>query len=246
MIDETGERLGSSAGSDVKASAESGIKSTRDVLKAGTDEAMRDAKSMIRSAAEEQKERAAEGLDGVAKALHEAARNLGENQTTARYADMAADQVERVSQMLRNKDWGALIDNAEDFARRNPAVFVGGAMAAGFMLARFMKSGRSRSYERYERGYGARSRSGYAGTAYSQAGTGTYSTTSSSASSSPRTYVPPESGEFREPGTAAREVFGGREPGIDNPATGTSSAGGSASTSTTTPRSASDVRGGDI
>jgi hypothetical protein len=35
-----------------------------------------------------------------------------------------------------------LIDDVEDFARREPAVFIGGAIAIGLVAARFLKSSR--------------------------------------------------------------------------------------------------------
>jgi hypothetical protein len=60
---------------------------------------------------------------------------------TARYGDSLAQQVEQVSHYLEQKDLRELVRDVEVFARRNPAVFIGGAFALGMLAARFLKSG---------------------------------------------------------------------------------------------------------
>ena len=89
-----------------------------------------------------QKDRATDGLGTVAQAVRQTTRHLREEQhdTVARYADQAADQIERFSQRLREKDVGELLNDAQQLARRKPALFVGGAFALGLLGARFMKS----------------------------------------------------------------------------------------------------------
>ncbi len=54
--------------------------------------------------------------------------------------DFAADQLERFSQALREKDLGGLVRDAEDFARRQPAAFFAAAAIAGFLAVRFLKA----------------------------------------------------------------------------------------------------------
>jgi hypothetical protein len=58
----------------------------------------------------------------------------------AQVAEQAAERVERVSGYLREKDIDQLVREAEDFARRQPALFLGGAFALGVLGARFLKS----------------------------------------------------------------------------------------------------------
>lgn len=138
---------GSTVGSDASTpspgeTGQDDYRPTREVLRASRDQAMEEARDAIRNMAEGQKTRAAEGLGSVAHALHETARTLSSEKqaVTARYTDMAADQLERASRLLREKDWDDLMGEAERFARQQPTLFIGGAIAAGFFLARFLKS----------------------------------------------------------------------------------------------------------
>lgn len=99
----------------------------------------------------EQKARAAEGLGSVASAIRQASEHLrSENQTLAMYADKAVDQIQLFADRMRDKDPAEMVRDAEQFARRNPTAFVGGAFVLGIALARFLKSSG-------EAPYGARS-----------------------------------------------------------------------------------------
>lgn len=118
-----------------------------------------------------QKDRATDGLGSVAQAVRQTTQHLRENQndTVARYAEQAADQIERFSERLRNKDVGELLNDAQQLARRQPALFVGGAFAIGLLGARFLKSSSPESRSSYGN-YGA---GGYGGD-YGYGGTRTY------------------------------------------------------------------------
>ena len=89
-----------------------------------------------------QKDKATEGLGSVAQAVRQTTQHLRDNQheTVAHYAEQAAEQIERFSQGLKNKDVGELMNDAQRLARRQPALFVGGAFALGLLGARFLKS----------------------------------------------------------------------------------------------------------
>ncbi len=89
-----------------------------------------------------QKDRATEGLGTVASAVRESTQNLRSQQhdVAARYVEQAADQIERMSARLREKDVTDLLRDAQQLARRRPALFVGTAFALGLMGARFLKS----------------------------------------------------------------------------------------------------------
>lgn len=149
---------GTAAG-DAVAAAQTGMneqyESTREMLAHNGQHMAEQAKDMIRSAAEEQKMRAVHGLHGVAKSMHQMARSLHDEQqdVPARYVDLAAEQVERGIRALEDHGVEELMGDIEAFARRQPALFIGGAFAAGFLMARFLKSS--------ERA--APARSGYAG-----------------------------------------------------------------------------------
>lgn len=104
-----------------------------------TDQAQERAKSML----DHQKVRAADGLGSVADALRQTGQHLGEeNQQMGHFAEKAADTVENLSHQLRDKNVDELFHAAESFARREPQLFLGGALVAGVLLARFLKSSR--------------------------------------------------------------------------------------------------------
>jgi hypothetical protein len=89
-----------------------------------------------------QKDRATESLGTIARAVRDTSQPLRTHQqdTIAQYVEQAADQIDRFSARLRDRDVTELIDDAQQFARRQPALFVGAAFAAGVIAARFLKS----------------------------------------------------------------------------------------------------------
>ena len=91
----------------------------------------------------QQKSQAADRLQALAEALREAGHKLNEGQQAGdfgQYADRAAQQVERLSTYLRDRELRDFVRDAETFARRRPEVFLGGTLVAGLMLARFLKA----------------------------------------------------------------------------------------------------------
>lgn len=60
-----------------------------------------------------------------------------------------ADTTERFSHNLRDKDLRTVCNEAQSFSRREPALFVGGVIAAGFLVSRFMRSSRQHSSSQY-------------------------------------------------------------------------------------------------
>ena len=90
---------------------------------------------------EERKGRAADQVQGVAQALRRTAEGVkGENDLVGRYAQQAADTVERFADTVRDRRIGDLVAELDDFARRSPTLFLLGAVAAGFVVGRFMAS----------------------------------------------------------------------------------------------------------
>ncbi|WP_142848810.1 hypothetical protein [Telmatospirillum sp. J64-1] len=132
-----------------KSRASEALDSTSDILREGGGRAFDQAIGRVRGMADDQKKIAASRLGQVAHALHEAARDLEKEKQdmTAHYADLAADQIERVAETLREKEWRELAEDVEALARRQPALFIGGAMVAGFLLGRFLRSSGNSSYD---------------------------------------------------------------------------------------------------
>jgi hypothetical protein len=107
-------------------------------LRQTADEAKDTAKSVLNT----QKDEAAHSLEGVAHALRQTCDHLrSENQDTiAYYAESLASQVENLSSNLERKDIDQIWHDVENFARRRPEIVIGGAVALGFLAARFLKS----------------------------------------------------------------------------------------------------------
>ena len=57
-----------------------------------------------------------------------------------------ADTTERFSSSLRDKDLRTVCNEAQSFSRREPALFVGGLIAAGFLATRFLRSSGQHSH----------------------------------------------------------------------------------------------------
>lgn len=112
-----------------------------------------------------QKDRATDGLGSLANTIRQSAQPLRDQQhdAVAQYVDQAADQLERLSATLRERELGELVKDAERFARQQPALFVGATFAVGFIAARFLKSSaeqaqRSHAYGSQRRSYDESSR----------------------------------------------------------------------------------------
>ena len=93
--------------------------------------------------AQQQKKGVAE-LGSVAKALRGTRAELNEN-FAGPIVNQAVEQVERASKFLESASLGEIVDGVEDFARREPLLFVGGAFAVGMLGARFLKSSSRRT-----------------------------------------------------------------------------------------------------
>jgi hypothetical protein len=98
------------------------------------------AREAAESLIQEQKQQVAERVSGVAEALRGAAQSLdnSQNRVISRYVGEAADQVESFSRNMGERRWNELLADTEDFARREPTWFVLGAVAAGFLVGRFL------------------------------------------------------------------------------------------------------------
>jgi len=89
-----------------------------------------------------QKERATGTLGAVAGAVRHATHELRERGQTglAGYVNRAADEIDRWTARLRDQDLDDAVRDVQQFARRNPAIFLGVAFGAGVLAARFFKS----------------------------------------------------------------------------------------------------------
>ncbi len=99
-----------------------------------------------RQQANEQMNRAAQGLEKVAQSVRRLGGEMSDEQPqVAGVANTAAEQAERLSHYLRETDPGQLYQQIESFARRQPVLVVGGAFLAGILAARFLKASGSQA-----------------------------------------------------------------------------------------------------
>ena len=98
-----------------------------------------------------QKQRAADSLTTVAETLRSTTQNFQSGQDgIGRYINEAADRVDNLAHYLHDRELNEIVDQVEQFARRQPVAFLGGAFALGVLGARFLKSSQSNV-----RGYGS-------------------------------------------------------------------------------------------
>ena len=62
------------------------------------------------------------------------------------YAQNIARCTDALSQRLREQDLGSLVNQVQRYSQRQPAVFLGGAIAVGFFLARFLNSSQQQQH----------------------------------------------------------------------------------------------------
>jgi len=89
-----------------------------------------------------QKTRATDGLSVIAGAVRQTTQTLrnDHHDGLAEYAERAADQLERFSNAIRDKNMDQLLREGRTLARRQPALFIGSSFAVGLLAARFIKS----------------------------------------------------------------------------------------------------------
>jgi gas vesicle protein len=106
------------------------------------DQAKERAGERIESRIVDSKTKAAETLSGVASTLHSSSQQLRESnqEGASRAMERAAEGVERFANYLQQTNVDDVVDQVHEFARRQPAAFIGGAFALGFIASRFIKA----------------------------------------------------------------------------------------------------------
>lgn len=142
---------GSAAADQVKQSSQEALNRVNEQVRSTVDQAKQQGEAHF----DKGKEATADEVGGVAKVLHRTAHEL-DNQDhgeIASYVDLAANRLEGVSSAIRSQDLNGVIAQVENFARQQPAVFLGVAVAAGVFAGRFLKSSAERSRYAYDDGY---------------------------------------------------------------------------------------------
>jgi ABC-type transporter Mla subunit MlaD len=132
--DQTGDRPTSSTTDEVRAKASDIVDSLKDEP---------------RNAAEQQKRAGADQISKLARAAESAAAELGSDMPqAAHYVRDAAARLDRMAASVRERNVEQLMGSLDRFARAQPMAFLGGAVLAGFALARFLKSSGDSRHQR--------------------------------------------------------------------------------------------------
>ena len=143
----------SGAGAEVKQRAEDALRATADVAQDKLEEVAEAAKGIasetvdhVQDKAREKQRSGADFVDRFAGNIREAARAFDSDAPfAARGINSAADYIEGAAEKIRNGSVRDLIDGATDFAKRQPAAFLGLSVLAGFSAIRFLKASKDTS-----------------------------------------------------------------------------------------------------
>jgi ElaB/YqjD/DUF883 family membrane-anchored ribosome-binding protein len=108
-------------------------------------------------------------IEQVARAVRSSAEQLRNDQPQiANFVDIAAERAEGAAQFLRQHEARDVLNEAQDFARRQPAVVIGAGLAFGLLVGRAIRSAGP-----------SEPRGTHGGRAYSDADRGVYGASSS-------------------------------------------------------------------
>lgn len=88
------------------------------------------------------KDSVADEVSGVASALRNAAREMRTGSPQERTFGKIAESLADASDAIKDKDLADMMHDANNLARRNPILFLGGAALLGFAAVRFVKASR--------------------------------------------------------------------------------------------------------
>ena len=115
----------------------------------------------IQNQAREQQRSGADFIERLAGNIREAGRAFQSDVPfAARGIDSTADYVEDAAQKIREGSFRDLVEGASDFAKRQPAAFLGISVLAGFAAVRFLKASGGQSSSSAQRNTTDRSLSG--------------------------------------------------------------------------------------
>jgi gas vesicle protein len=136
------------AGADLKQRAGDALKASTDVAEDKLQEAADAAKDVASGAADRLQDQVKEQQRGGADFVKQFAGNIrdaarafeSDAPFAARGINSAAEYVEDAAEKIRNGSFRDLVDGATDFAKRQPAAFLGISVLAGFAAIRFLKA----------------------------------------------------------------------------------------------------------
>lgn len=138
--------------SDQKQEAKARAQDAKERVQDKAEQARREATQQAEAEAKKRKSQVVTQVNNVAQALRRASEQLREDNQNdlAGYTEEAANRVESVSSYLDEQGVRGLAQDVEQFARKQPGLFIGGAVALGVVGARFLKSSRPEGSGSYD------------------------------------------------------------------------------------------------
>jgi hypothetical protein len=126
---------------DVKRAAKDQASQLGDAAKDFAASAAGQVQDTMQRAVSQQKSAGADYIGSIAQAAERAAGEFDDAMPqAAHYIRQASEQIQSVADTVRDRDMRDLVGEVENFARRQPALFFGGALVLGFAALRFLKS----------------------------------------------------------------------------------------------------------
>jgi methyl-accepting chemotaxis protein len=99
------------------------------------------AKDRVGEAVTQRKSIGADYIGSIAQATGQAAHAFDNDlPQAAQYIRQASEQIQGVADTVRERDVRELVGEVQEFARKQPTLFFGGALMLGFAALRFLKS----------------------------------------------------------------------------------------------------------
>lgn len=89
---------------------------------------------------DQRKNDTAQSISDLASSLRDSGKTFEDRPNILSFMGSAADGLEQLADGIRDRSFAEIYADAEDFARRKPLVLGAATIAAGFLLARFIKS----------------------------------------------------------------------------------------------------------
>ena len=157
---DTADESGQSTGGQMKGKAKEGAGQAKDKAKEGVQQAMGQVQETAQQAKGQARDRVRDQIDQRSvqageqtRSVASAMRRTGEQLRTegqegpAGIVEQVADRAERLSDYLSETNADRILNDVEDFARRQPWVVMFGGAMLGFVASRFLKASSTRRYE---------------------------------------------------------------------------------------------------
>jgi cell division septum initiation protein DivIVA len=159
---------------DERAQMTSASEQVKERVQDAAQQAKGETREQLRSQVNTRSTQAGEQAGSIAEAMRRTSEQLRSEgkDSAAKVIDGVADRSERLGGYLTQADGDRILGDVEDFARRQPWVFVGGSAVLGFLAARFMKASSRNRYQRQAGAYDSPSRVGVPAAPASALGSG--------------------------------------------------------------------------